>query len=85
MEVRCEDAGVTLSLLLSLGLLGLALHSRLGVADPFLEASCFCSAGEASSSPAGRADSRSAFPGRCSIPGRCPRHCLGAGSALVGV
>lgn len=41
LEVPRADAGVPLSLLLNLGLLGLAVHSRLCVAGPLSEASCF--------------------------------------------
>lgn len=42
LEVPCRDAGVPhASLLLSLGLLELAVHGRLCVADPLSEASCF--------------------------------------------
>lgn len=41
-RVPCKDAGVPApSLLLSLGLLGLAVDGRLCAADPLLEASCF--------------------------------------------
>lgn len=41
LEVPHKDAGVPLSLLLSLGLLGLVVLGKFCVADPLLEASCF--------------------------------------------